>query len=256
MKFGEFVPLLVCVSAISLTSCRSQSSENDVATEDRSRTRNETQNNQSNNSNEEASTPEDSLDALARRLLTAIQENDIDKFHACWPRIQDLEALVRNPPPDMPVQSEERFNQMRGYLSERDELVRFVFPWLRRAVIDKCGDLGILEVVDVRGNVSVHDGYKNANSIVVVLSTPDDREVNYHVDLAVVAVVPPQANAVELLVPNTCSGHTRSRCGAISPYPPSRNCAHSELGGLRRPSSTFPSRVSCRSLPSATRERW
>lgn len=183
MKACNSVMLLLCVAALSLTSCRSRSADNSGTSEDNTQTEDQSQTNPPSTAKEEPSVPEDPIDVLGHRFLTAIQENDIDKYLACWLRIQDVETLIKNPPPDMPVLTEEQLDQMRVYFSKRDEFIRFTFPLLRRAVIDRCGDVATLTNSEVTAhNVSDENGQKGAGSFDVVLSTSDNREVTYHID--------------------------------------------------------------------------
>lgn len=174
MRSSYTLTLVLSALALSLTSCTSQTAD----TSDGSQLPNQIA------ASEPAPTTGDSLEALAGRWLTALQENDADAFHACWPRVEDLESLTNQPPPDADVPSKEQFEQMRESLLQRDRLVRLVFPWMRRAIIDKCGSPGALELVEVRGKENAQGSFRKAVGVVVVLSGQDNSEIEFEMNTA------------------------------------------------------------------------
>jgi len=176
MKYCLVMILFLSHSALSLTTCSSQSLDENGTTAVGSPAQ------------EIDLVRQDPMDAMGHRFLTALQENDFEKYHACWLRIPDMEALIKNPPPEWQVPSlpsKEQFDQMLRHssVSKRDEFLRLTFPILRRALVDRCGDVAELALSDViANNVSVQNGLKVASSLDVVLSSPGKLTTKYHID--------------------------------------------------------------------------
>jgi hypothetical protein len=176
MRDFRFAILLGALSVAAVAACNSSSNENRLS-------RDKKPPKQESETHDKTAEPADPLDDLGRQFLTAIQEDDFDKYHACWLRLSDFEAMIKNPPPDMPAPSKEQLDQMREYVANRDDFLRLTFPILRRALNDKCGGVDELALSDViANNVSVENGQRGASSIDVVLSVKDKVFVNYHID--------------------------------------------------------------------------
>ena len=120
---------------------------------------------------------------LGRRWLRAVQDNDIDAYLSCWLQIEDIEALVDNPPDDFPVPSESELDEMRGYFTRRTNFTRASFPLLRKALEGEADDLSQLTIQDVLpiGELPA-DGPWQASCVQIILQNAEGRRLEYDID--------------------------------------------------------------------------
>lgn len=125
----------------------------------------------------------DAKKQLGNLFLKALQTDDRDKYLDCWMQFAQVESQLKELPEGAPRPSSDQLNKMRGYIEDRNDLARVIFPILRRALIKNFGNLDDLVVSDVvPDNVKSKGGQTAASSVDVIFATKEGLRIMYHVD--------------------------------------------------------------------------
>lgn len=123
------------------------------------------------------------MNELGESFLTAIKKDDAKLYLQCWIQIEDIEEAMKKSPGKSGENASGELAFYREYLKRRNEIIRFSFPPLRRALIDLSGSLDKLQVKNVSGSkVTPLEGTKRVSSLAITLAAPNGAEIEYRID--------------------------------------------------------------------------
>ena len=179
MKYSHLPALLLTMIVFTFAACSSDQSDSEGT--DSGNNSNAEKNGASSSSKK--STPTDPGTALGNRFLKALQDNDEDAFASCWLSIDDVNKLIENADEGVELPTNEQLEQMESYVKKVEQYVRIVFPLLRKALIDTCGDLNKMSVKKVTPiAIQERDFMDSAASMDVTLATPNGGVVTLNID--------------------------------------------------------------------------
>ena len=125
---------------------------------------------------------EKDFSALSARYLKALQSEKIEDCMACWVSVEQMRALMENPPEGVPKPPPEEVEKMVKYMRDRDEIIKERFPKLIANLKKEGADPDKLVYVKSEGVTRKRGPMERTGNVDMTFKTPDGTLVELGVD--------------------------------------------------------------------------
>jgi antitoxin component YwqK of YwqJK toxin-antitoxin module len=122
------------------------------------------------------------FEKLSRRFLAAMCSEKLKDAMACWLQVDEMLALIKNPPPGRRKPTAEKLATMKRYIETRDTVIKKWFPNLIKKLKEKKLAPKDLSYASSRGAVRKLGSFEKTSSVRMILKHKDGREVHIRID--------------------------------------------------------------------------